>query len=169
MSNDPIERLQQGWKRELSDLDTRAMATVARLNRTMGLLRRRIEQHMISNSSTLGEFDVLSTLRRVGEPYQMKPSVIAKETMLSPSGMTHRIDQLEATGLIERVADPTSRRTAPVALTAQGRDKAEHLARSLAEIEERALQVLTGDERVQLDHLLTKLLEGLTAGPTATE
>lgn len=161
MADDPIEQLTEGWKRELPDLDTHAMATVAKLNRTMVVLRRRIERHMIDNGSTLAEFDVLSTLRRAGSPYEMKPSAIARATMLSPSGMTHRIDQLETAELIERVPDPNSRRTAPVALTEQGQAKAEHLARSLAEVEEQALHTLTGKEREQLDKLLAKLLQGL--------
>lgn len=162
MSTAPIKMLEDGWKRELPDLDTRAMATVAMLNRTVALLRRRIEDVMAEQDSTLAEFDVLSTLRRAGPPYQMKPSTIARQTMLSPSGMTHRVDQLETAGLIERVLDPDSRRTAPVALTEQGRQKAERLARALTEFEEQALQVLTDAERVELDTLLAKLLDGQT-------
>ncbi len=165
MATDPIEQLEAGWKRELPDLDTKAMTTVARLNRTMGLLRSRIERHMSANDSTLAEFDVLSTLRRAEPPHEMKPSAIARATMLSPSGMTHRIDQLETAGLIERVLDPTSRRTAPVALTEQGRTKAEHLARSLAEVEAQALRALTDREHGQLDELLNKLLTGLETDP----
>lgn len=169
MTADPIDQLTASWKSELPDLDTRAMATVARLNRAMGLLRRRVEQHMDDNGSTLAEFDVLSTLRRSGAPHQMKPSAIARATMLSPSGMTHRIDQLEAAELVERVADPTSRRTAPVGLTELGQNKAGRLARSLAEMEEDALQSLTNNERNQLDKLLAKLLQGLEApNPSAT-
>lgn len=122
---------------------------------------------MTSNGSTLGEFDVLSTLRREGPPYQMKPSAIARATLLSPSGMTHRIDQLEAAEMVERVADPDSRRTAPVALTEQGRQTSERLARSLNDVEERILRILTDTERNELDQLLTKLLQGLSSGPQA--
>ncbi|MEZ5373465.1 MAG: hypothetical protein R2704_12160 [Microthrixaceae bacterium] len=77
--------------------------------------------------------------------------------------MTHRIDRLEAADLIERVPDPSSRRTSPVALTEQGRLQAETLARSLAEVDEDALRVLSEAERDQLDKLLAKLLEGLDA------
>lgn len=163
MTNDPVMELEAGWKRELPNLDTRAMITVARLNRAMGLLRGRIERHMTAEDSTLAEFDVLSTLRRCEPPHQMKPSAIARATMLSPSGMTHRIDQLETAQLVERVADPNSRRTAPVALTRRGLEKSEHLARSLVDVEEDALRALSQQERTQLDSLLTKLLSGLEA------
>ena len=161
MTQDPIESLEDGWRAELPDLNTSAMATVARLNRTRALLFRRIEEHMTAGDSTLAEFDVLSTMRRQGAPYQMKPSAIARATMLSPSGMTHRIDLLEAANLVERVEDPESRRTAPVALTKHGRQTSERLVRSLVEVEEEALQVLSKTERAELDRLLTKLLRSL--------
>lgn len=161
MAQDPIEPLEAGWKKELPGLDTRAMATVARINRARALLFRRIENQMTLEGASLAEFDVLSTLRRQGPPYRMKPSAIARATMLSPSGMTHRIDQLEAADLVDRVPDPQSRRTAPVALTENGRDTAERLVRSLVEVEEHALGALTVTERAQLDRLLNKLLENL--------
>ncbi len=165
MQHDPIESLQDAWNSELPDLGTRAMATVARLNRARAVMFGRIEEQMTTSGSTLAEFDVLSTLRRAGAPYRMMPSAIARATMLSPSGMTHRIDQLEAANLLERVPDPDSRRTAPVALTDAGREKSERLVRSLVEVEEQALQSLTDPERAELDRLLTKLLNGLTATP----
>ncbi len=162
MQQDPIAQLQDGWNAELPDLDTRAMATVARLNRCRALLFRRIEEHMTSSDSSLAEFDVLSTLRRQGPPYRMKPSTIARLTMLSPSGMTHRVDQLESANLLERVSDPNSRRTAPVALTKQGLQASERLVRTLVVVEEQALQSLTKAERTELDRLLAKLLQGLS-------
>ncbi|MCB1026758.1 MAG: hypothetical protein KDB24_03225 [Microthrixaceae bacterium] len=77
--------------------------------------------------------------------------------------MTHRIDRLEAVDPIERVPDPSSRRTSPVALTEQGRHQAETLARSLAEVDEDSMRVLSDAERDQLDQLPAKLLEGLDA------
>ncbi len=158
---DPIEEMQRGWASEVSDLDTSAMGTVARLNRLASLLRRDIEAGVGERDATIGDFDVLSALRRQGPPYELKPSSLARATMLSPSGMTHRIDLLEAAGLVERVVDPTSRRTAPVALTKAGIAASEELARTVVDIEEAALTGLTKSERATLDRLLTKATSGL--------
>lgn len=161
MVDDPIQRLRTQWHEELPDLDTAAMATVARLNRARALTMRRVQGALDAADSSLADFDVLSTLRRQGPPYEMKPSAIARSVMLSPSGMTSRIDQLEAAGLVARVPDPKSRRTAPVALTEGGVAEAERLARELVEVEEAMLSHLTTRERATLDDILTTLAEGL--------
>ena len=118
--DDPIELLQAQWQAELPDLDTSSMASVARLNRTRALTMQQVAGALDGAGSSLADFDVLATLRRQGPPYQMKPSSIAKTVMLSPSGMTNRIDQLERAGLVERVVDPSNRRVSPVALTSAG-------------------------------------------------
>jgi DNA-binding MarR family transcriptional regulator len=164
MADDPIQRLRTQWHEELPDLDTAAMATVARLNRARALTMQRVQGALAAADSSLADFDVLSTLRRQGPPYEMKPSAIARSVMLSPSGMTNRIDQLEAAGLVARVPDPNSRRTAPVALTERGVAEAERLARELVGVEEAMLSHLTTRERATLDDILTTLAEGLDDG-----
>ena len=161
MEIDPVERLGEQWRSELADLDTLAMATVARLNRTRALVMHEVEAALVAAGSSLADFDVLSTLRRQGPPYRMKPSTIARSIMLSPSGVTNRIDQLERAGLVERLLDPTNRRTAPVALTDAGAAEAERLARDLVRTEERIMAKLTAGERANLDTILAKLASGI--------
>lgn len=163
MHDDAVERLSDEWNRELADLDTAAMATVARLNRVRALLIGRVERTLTATGSSLADFDVLATLRRQGDPYRMKPSALARSIMLSPSGMTNRIDQLEAAGLLERVVDPDSRRTSPVALTPSGVAEAERLVRELVRTEEELLSSLTGHERSTLDGILAKLATSLSS------
>lgn len=154
---DPIDHLEAGWAAELPELDTATMAVAARVNRTSALLNARVKAQLIDAGSSLAEFDVLSALRRSGKPYEMKPSALAKAIMLSPSGMTHRVDQLESAGLLERVPDPTSRRTAPVRLTPTGVESAERLARHVVSCEQDFLAVLTAAEHKQLNRLLRKV------------
>jgi DNA-binding MarR family transcriptional regulator len=161
MHSDPIEQLGEQWRLELDDLETSAMVTIARLNRARALTMRHIEQALADAGSSLADFDVLSTLRRQGPPYAMKPSAIARSIMLSASGMTTRIDQLERSGLVERTPDPTNRRTAPVALTHKGVAEAERLVRHLVTTEERMLSTLTDKEQATLDRILRKLAAGV--------
>jgi DNA-binding MarR family transcriptional regulator len=164
MARDPIDHLGDQWRRELGDLDTDAMVTVARLNRARALTMGRVERALSDAGSSLADFDVLSTLRRQGPPYQMKPSSIARSIMLSASGMTSRIDHLEQAGLVQRVSDPTNRRTAPVALTPAGVAEAERLVRTLVATEEELVSCLTAKERGTLDAVLTKLAAGIEQG-----
>ncbi|MEM9133240.1 MAG: MarR family transcriptional regulator [Actinomycetota bacterium] len=161
MERDPVDHLQDQWRRELADLDTGAMATVARINRVRALAVGQVARALTEAGSSLADFDVLSTLRRQGPPYRMKPSSIARSIMLSASGTTSRIDQMERAGLVERVMDPTNRRIAPVALTERGVAEAERLVRHLVTTEERILSRLTIGERATLDELLIKLATDL--------
>ena len=164
VDSDPIVRLQDEWRHELPDLDTHAMATVARLNRTRAMVMREIETELVAAGSSLADFDVLATLRRQGPPYRMKPSTLARTIMLSASGVTSRIDHLERAGLVERVHDPTNRRTAPVVLTERGIAEAERLARGRGEIEERIMSSLTARQRQTLDASLATLATRIESG-----
>lgn len=158
MSDDVITRLRNGWAAELADLDVDVMATVARVNRLASLLRRAVDERLAAEGSNLGEFDVLAALRRGGSPFRAKPSELARQLMLSPSGMTHRIDLLEDAGFVERVADPASRRTAPVQLTDSGLEASERLVRAVVAVEAEVLDGLDRPDRVELDRILGALL-----------
>ena len=113
MSRELVDSMVRSWQHELPDLDVDAMASFALLHRLSALVRRQVDVFMADHGISTGEFDVMSALRRSGKPYEMRPAEIAVAVMLSPSGMTHRLDLLEAAGFIERLVDPSNRRTAP--------------------------------------------------------
>jgi DNA-binding MarR family transcriptional regulator len=163
MSSDPIDALVESWQRELPGLDVAPMATVARLNRLSLLVNRRIEETLVAHGSSLADFDVLSALRRSGAPYLLKPSELSRQVMLSPSGMTHRVDLLEAAGLVERRRDPANRRTMPVALTEAGVQAAEELVRVVVDVESEILGRLTRAQHTSIDDATRTLLADLTS------
>jgi DNA-binding MarR family transcriptional regulator len=108
-----------------------------------------------------GEFDVLATLRRSGEPYMLSPTRLYEATMISSGGMTDRLDRLERAGLVERRPGPKDRRGKLIALTDAGRRLIdETIGRHVAN-EERLLLALTQTEQEMLDALLRKLIAGL--------
>ncbi len=115
----------------------------------------------------LGEsFDVLASLRRSGPPYQLTPTQLYREMMLTSGAMTNRIDRLEEAGLVARKPDPSDRRGTLVRLTAKGKALIDAAAAEHAANEERLLAVLTATEQRQLGDLLRKVLIDL--GDTAT-
>jgi DNA-binding MarR family transcriptional regulator len=108
-----------------------------------------------------GEFDVLATLRRSGDPYMLSPTQLYEAAMISSGGMTNRIDRLERSGLVERRPDPNDRRGKLIALTDTGKRVVEEtLGRHVAN-EMRLLSALTKSEQETLNRLLKKLLAGL--------
>lgn len=160
--NDRARRAQEEWQRERPDIDANVMALVGRLLQATHLLERnwflplaaQFELHQ-------GEFDVIATLRRSGNPYAMTPTDLHEGLMLSSGAMTSRLDRLERKGLIERVPSPNDRRSTLVRLTPAGLALIDKLLPLHVANEQQALAALTQKEQAQLDGLLAKLIVGL--------
>jgi DNA-binding MarR family transcriptional regulator len=155
---DHVDRLIEQWAHERPDLDLGPMATFGRLGRLQSLASRSIADVFARHGLQIGEFDVLAALRRSGEPFVMKPTDLANLLMLSPAGMTNRVDRLEAAGWIERRNDPDDRRSSLVRLTDDGRELVDRAVTDHVENEARLLDPLSPSERVALDRALRTLL-----------
>jgi DNA-binding MarR family transcriptional regulator len=155
---DRVDVLIDQWARERPDLELGPMAIIGRLGRIHALAGRSIEAVFAEHGLSIGEFDVLAALRRAGEPFAAKPIDLARTMMLTPAGVTNRVDRLEAAGLVERESDPTDRRVSRVVLTAAGRKVVDAAVTDHVGNEARLLQPLTGRERDALDSILRKLL-----------
>ena len=150
------------WQRQRPDLDGYSMAVIGRLGELSQVISR---DHLLpffaEHGLQAGEFDLLATLRRAGEPYALMPTALYESAMISSGGMTSRIDRLEKTGLIERRKHPSDRRGVLVALTPTGFELIDGmLAAHVADLQ-RVLSGLTVDEQRALHELTGKLLAGL--------
>jgi DNA-binding MarR family transcriptional regulator len=168
-NRDQVDELIDQWRAVRPDLagDLDAMATIGRLGRLHTFVRGRIDQVLGEHGLTVGEFDVLSALRRAGEPFVLRPIDLARSLMLSPAGMTNRLDRLEAADHIVRRADPEDRRSMLVVLTDSGRELvdtsvAEHVAN-----EARLMSPLTTAQRRSFDQALRVLLAQFDPPPPA--
>jgi len=158
---DRIDQILGQWKRERPDLALRPMEIVGRIQRAAAALRPRLDEtHALSGLQ--GEsFDVLASLRRSGPPYQLSPTRLFREMMLTSGAMTNRIDRLEAAGLVTRRSDPDDRRGTLVRLTAKGEALVDSAVALHVANEERLLSALSPREQQQLGDLLRKLLLAL--------
>src|SRR5690606_37623478 len=107
------------------------------------------------------EWDVLSALRRAGEPYQLSPKQLLQQTLVSSGTMTNRIDRLKARGLVERATDPSDRRGAVVTLTDEGRTRVDAAVTRLIDAEAELLGGMTAADQRRLGSLLRHLLVSL--------
>ena len=155
---DHVDRLIEQWTRERPDLELGPMATIGRLGRLHALATRTIADVFAGHGLQIGEFDVLAALRRSGDPFEMKPTDLARVLMLSPAGMTNRVDRLEAAGWIERRHDPDDRRSSLVRLTDDGRTLVDRAVTDHVANEARLLEPLSPTERATLDRALRTLL-----------
>ena len=114
---DEVDELVEAWARERADLDLGPVAVfsrIPRLARHLDLARR---EAFAAHGIESWEFDVLAALRRAGEPYELSPGRLLRETLVTSGTMTNRVDRLAARGL--RRALPRPRRPAR-------RDRAAH-------------------------------------------
>ncbi len=89
--------------------------------------------------------------------------------MISPAGMTGRLDRLEAAGLVVRRPDPDDRRGSLVELTAEGHAKADRAIEDLVAAENELFREVDATEREHLDRALDKLIDRLDRAPNRTE
>ncbi len=151
---DEVDRLVAAWERERPDLDVspmRVLSRVTRLARHLDLARRQAFAEIGLES---WEFDVLSALRRAGDPYELSPGRLIRETMVTSGTMTNRVDRLTIKGLVERLPDHADRRGVIVRLTTQGRSRVDAALAGLLEHERLLLEGLSKSERATLADLL---------------
>jgi DNA-binding MarR family transcriptional regulator len=150
------------WARERPDLSVLPMFIFWRLlDAAESVMRDHMNPLFSEAGLQPGEFDVLATLRRSGEPYLLSPTQLYETVMISSGGMTNRLDRLERAGLVERRPDPNDRRGKLIGLTDAGKRVIdETISRHVAN-EESLLSVLTPAEQKKLNALLRKLIAGL--------
>ncbi|CAB5056262.1 MAG: MarR family transcriptional regulator [Actinobacteria bacterium] len=128
-----VDETVAGWQEQRPDLDFEPMGYMLRFHAMAEAAMTKIEGITKSHGLTVGEFDVLATLRRHGATSTLTPSFIAEVAMVSPSGLTHRLTQLERSGHITRIADDSDRRSSLVSITKTGAAVADQIIEQIAE------------------------------------
>ncbi|MFE6055328.1 MarR family winged helix-turn-helix transcriptional regulator [Kitasatospora sp. NPDC056446] len=155
---DTIDDIVEQWARARPDLNPEAMALIGRLRRLNVRVDNALREYFTTCGLDSSEFDVLATLRRSGEPYELNARALLKSAMVTSGAITNRVDRLSAKGLVERNPCPDDRRAVLIRLTPAGKELIDGALAGHVRNEERILAVLDEDERVRLDGLLRKLL-----------
>jgi DNA-binding MarR family transcriptional regulator len=158
---DAVDGVAAAWRRERPDLDLSAITVAGRLGRLALRLGPAQDETLAEFGLQDGGFDVLAALRRSGEPYTLTPSQLSDAVMLSRSGMTSRLDRLEAAGHVERTLDPTDRRSFRIRLTESGYAVADAAMTAHTANVTRLLAPLTKAQLAALDETLRTLLHHL--------
>lgn len=113
----------------------------------------------------LGDYDVLVQLSEApGDRLRMCD--LANAVLLSPSGLSRRVDRLERGGLIKRARGASDGRNIEATLTGAGKRTLATLRRTHREgIKRRFVTQFNDEELVELGELLARLVS--TAEPTA--
>jgi DNA-binding MarR family transcriptional regulator len=111
--------------RWLDDLEQQAWRALLRAHAQ--LMARLDAELQASEGMALADYAVLVNLDEAYDG-RMRMSDLAERLLLSPSGLTRRLDGLVAAGMVERVRCPTDRRGAFAVLTPAGRKRLQRAA-----------------------------------------
>lgn len=145
------------WRAARPDIDTSAMGPLGRLARATKRIFAVQEQTFDKHGINMAGFDVLSALRRSGEPYALSAGDLMASMMITSGTMTNRIDQLEKIGLVRRCSDPEDARRAIICLTPEGFERIDKAIVDHVITQRQVLAGLSNEEVSQLDVLLRKL------------
>ena len=160
---DEVDELMAAWARERGDLDLEPVAVFSRITRLARHVDRARRRAFAAHGVETWEFDVLAALRRAGEPYQLSPGRLLRQTMVTSGTMTNRVDRLAARGLVERFPDPNDRRGVLVRLTSSGRQAVDSAFEELLAAETELIAGLPDSDRHQLAALLRPMLASFSA------
>ncbi len=156
-----MDELVEAWARERADLDLAPVEVFSRIGRLARQLDRVRREAFTEHRIESWEFDVLAALRRAGDPYQLSPGRLIRETLVTSGTMTNRVDRLTDRGLVERLPDPHDRRGVLVRLTPAGKEAVDSAFEALLASERALLTVLDERDRARLATLLRSLMGSL--------
>ncbi|MFF1559444.1 MarR family winged helix-turn-helix transcriptional regulator [Streptomyces sp. NPDC058279] len=159
-NKDAVDAITDQWHAVRPDLNTVPMAVFGRINRIARAVSDEMERTYNRYGVSLGEFDVVATLRRSGAPYTLSPRQLSATLMLTSGGMTGRLDKLEKAGLLCRNPDPNDRRGLQVTITERGLELIDEAVAAGLEVQRAALAGLADEEVTALSGLLRKLMAG---------
>lgn len=150
---DLIKRFEKNWPQDNISAGPPTVRLIRAGDIILAISRKRFEKFNL----TPAEFDTLSTLRKMGKPYQLSPSSICQANLLSSGGLTKVLKSLEGRGLIERISNETDKRSRMVQLTTAGINLIEKAMASVLEAKDRLFSSIFSDKELEtLNSLLSK-------------
>jgi DNA-binding MarR family transcriptional regulator len=146
----------------LDELELRAWRSLLAAHRR--LLQRLDAELQSTQDLAIGDYAVLVELSDA-EDGAMRMSELAEHLLLSPSGLTRRLDPLVDSGLVERMRCSQDRRGSYAVLTDLGRKRLERAAPDHVEqVRRHFVELLSRTQLAQLADALEVVSGGETAG-----
>ncbi len=163
---DRVDNILEEWTQHRPDLDTSALAVVARVLRASRHLQAELDSVAAAYGlSHQGDLDVLTELYRAKPDRGLRPTELAKALLLTGGGMTVRLHRLQKAGLVNRQPNPNDGRGVLVQLTPTGTLLVEHALPIVLAAQNKSIASLKPVERQQLSGLLRTILESLGDTP----
>ncbi|MGP3991417.1 MarR family winged helix-turn-helix transcriptional regulator [Streptomyces sp. 3N207] len=155
----PVADIAAAWQRERPGTPVSSIGIVTplwRLAKLLGDDRRRVLARAGVDTATL---DLLSVLRRAGEPYTLTTRELSARSMITAGAISQRVARAEREGLVTRRSGRGRRRSVLVELTPAGHQLVESTVDQVLTREAELLTGLDPEQQNQLAELLRVLLQ----------
>ena len=144
----------ESWRREVPGPDRPELELARRAVRLGHLLEEALSRFVAPRKLAMADFYVLTILRTAGAPYQLHPTELRNQLLLTSGGIANIVNRLERLRLVERVPDPADGRSSWVRLTGDGIEVAEELMPAW----DTALEKMFADVDPQLARVVADML-----------
>lgn len=168
-SDDEVDAILAGWRRVRPDLDPSPLAVFSRLLRLSWHMDKFRKETLSVHGLEPWEFEMLTLLRREGEPYELAPSAFMAELLVPSGTLTHRINLMVERGYAVRHQDETDRRVKYVKATPLGIQRADEAMVDLLGHEAEMTSDLAEADRTELARLLKVLLSRFDSATSPEE
>lgn len=132
-SGQPLSELVHQWEEQRPDLDLtafRLVGVVMQLAQVLETEFRDLAQSRFGIGS--GDLRILMALRRVGEPYTLRPTDLFRSLLVSSGAITKQVDRLAEAGFVKKVLPKGAKRRRVIMLTAKGLRAADYAQEEIA-------------------------------------
>jgi DNA-binding MarR family transcriptional regulator len=142
---DLMDSTTDAWRVERPELDRPEYELVKRAVRLSVRLEDALAECLVPWGLTKADYGVLSVLRFVGAPYELRPTDLKARLMLTSGGVSNVLNRLEKAGLIQRVWDSADGRSSWVQLTGAGLEMADAIVSAWAETQADIFRAVPAD------------------------
>jgi DNA-binding MarR family transcriptional regulator len=138
-------------------MEDAALEALLRLAKTHAAATRQLETRLGGHHGlSWAELRLLRALASAPEG-RLRPTELAAELEVSPSGVTRAVLPLEKRGIVKRDADPGDARASRVALTAAGRTLTDDASATASQSAAKLMRRLSLGQTKQLERLLGEI------------
>lgn len=141
---------------DVGEMLAAAIGGLGPLARRLNQLHTRLWYEQVDQDLTGPQFTVLSLLEIHGD---LDQGTLGSLAHLDKSTTAPLLDRLRRRGLVEITKDDADKRRKRVRLTAEGREAAQQLGRSVISVSDQMLAALDAEEREQFLALLHRVLQ----------
>lgn len=160
---DSIDEIVEAWGRERPELDPSSIGIVSRIWYLAKLFGDDRRELLAASGIDPAILDLLSVLRRAGEPYRLSTREIAARSLVTAGAISQRLRRAEAACLVRREVADDGSRTVFVSLTEAGSETVGAYVSVVLGREQDLLSGLEPEERAALEGLLRTLLGGVVS------